>query len=141
MQFRNRLCHMVRFAPAVVWMGIIYYFSSLQNLQLEGDLSVYDFFLRKLAHMTEYGILTFLVWWGTDKRRDARTLLFAVSVAILYALTDEFHQTLVPTRDGKLFDIGVDIVGVIVSSLLIQYSHGGFIQKSRRYGKDRATNS
>ncbi len=49
---------LIRFAPPLLMMGIIYYVSSLSVLP--GSTVVWwDFILKKSAHMTEYALLFF----------------------------------------------------------------------------------
>jgi VanZ family protein len=40
--------------------------------------------------------------------------LYAFFIAIGYSLTDELHQLFIPTRQGRLRDILIDIVGMII---------------------------
>ncbi|MBS3783599.1 MAG: VanZ family protein, partial [Anaerolineae bacterium] len=42
----------------------------------------------------------------------------SAGMALLYALSDEYHQTFVPGRQGSLVDVAVDGVGVSVVMLL-----------------------
>ena len=74
--------------------------------------------IRKGGHLTEYGILAMLCWRavsrppGGDARgwnwRDAR---IAMTLAALYAVTDEFHQAFVPSRTASPWDVMVDACG------------------------------
>jgi hypothetical protein len=71
-------------------------------------------------HATEFAILTaglvalVNLWRPTCKRRN---VLLAGSIAVLFAVSDEFHQTFVPTRDGTLSDVLIDSVGVGLAML------------------------
>jgi VanZ family protein len=38
-------------------------------------------------------------------------------IALLYAFSDEWHQSFVPGREGALRDVGIDALGVIGVSL------------------------
>ncbi len=79
--------------------------------------------IRKLAHMTEYGILAVLTCWnirlrsGEENRLQKLCMtqgnLFAFLFSLLYAITDEYHQTFVPGRAGTFFDVCVDSVGAL----------------------------
>ncbi|HPY31385.1 MAG TPA: VanZ family protein [Verrucomicrobiota bacterium] len=73
---------------------------------------------RKLAHGIEYAVLALLLWRALRKPAAAdprpwdwsmagRTLLFVA----LYAASDEWHQHLVPTRQGAVSDVLLDILG------------------------------
>ena len=43
----------------------------------------------------------------------------ATLLSLLYGFSDEIHQTFVPTRNGSLFDILVDSIGISGMSLFI----------------------
>lgn len=82
--------------------------------------------LRKTAHMVEYGILSMLIWRALRKpvRGDRRPwrwpqALWALSLAFLYACTDEFHQGYVPSREGSLRDVGFDTAGAALGLLTV----------------------
>ncbi len=77
-----------------------------------------DFPIRKLAHMTEYGILSwityaFLTAWGIKAGKSG--YLFALSITFLYACTDEIHQIFVPGRSGQLVDVIIDTSGALIA--------------------------
>jgi VanZ family protein len=40
-------------------------------------------------------------------------LFYSLLLAIFYAVTDEYHQTLVSGRSGKILDVGIDSLGAI----------------------------
>lgn len=79
-----------------------------------------EFFIRKGGHVTEYAILTFL-WIMTllshMKLRKIAIPLGAM-LSILYAASDEWHQSFVPGRTGHAIDVGMDSIGVLIVSLL-----------------------
>ncbi|HEU5124009.1 MAG TPA: VanZ family protein [Verrucomicrobiae bacterium] len=75
---------------------------------------------RKGAHLTEYAVLAILFWRATRPlvKTEAKVwnwkLAFAsVAFVALYAGTDEFHQTLVPGRQGSVRDVLIDTTGAI----------------------------
>ncbi|MBI5103954.1 MAG: hypothetical protein HZB46_03005 [Solirubrobacterales bacterium] len=49
-----------RFGPPLALMALIFFLSAQPDLS--SGLGSWDLVLRKLAHMTEYGVL-FLLWW------------------------------------------------------------------------------
>jgi VanZ family protein len=77
---------------------------------------------RKLAHMTEYGILALFVYGPPDQKGlvfwRPRRALIAVLIAAAYSLTDEFHQFFVPGRTASLLDCGLDTVGASLAMLV-----------------------
>ena len=97
-------------APVVLWAAVIFALSSIPSLGT--GLGVWDTILRKLAHTVEYAVLGALLLRATG-RVD---LTFALGV--LYAASDEFHQTFVPGRHGSPVDVAIDAVGITVGIAL-----------------------
>jgi len=52
------------------------------------------------------------------------TFRLAFVIVLLYAIIDEWHQTLVPNRQARLLDVGVDMVGVVTALGLIWWRSG-----------------
>ncbi len=83
--------------------------------------SMLEFFIRKLAHVTEYFILCTLLLqtlFATAVSRLVATVV-AVQLSVLYAFSDEWHQTMVPNRTGHKIDVVVDSIGTVLAALLI----------------------
>ncbi len=102
----------VRFIPPILLMVTIYLLSSRQNLGT--GLGTWDYVLRKLAHMTEYGVLWFLWWWAFRYRYAA----LAAAITVLYAASDEIHQHFVPTRHGSPIDVLIDSTGIVIAMII-----------------------
>ncbi|WP_372791066.1 VanZ family protein [Paraconexibacter sp.] len=102
-----------RFAPPLALMALIFALSAQPDLS--SGLGTWDLVLRKLAHMTEYGLLWFL--WLRALGRPARPLA-AAAIAIAYAASDEWHQTFVEGRHGTPVDVLIDATGVLIASAL-----------------------
>ena len=96
--------------PVVVWAAVIFAFSSVPSLGT--DLGTWDLILRKVAHLTEYAIL------GALLRGRRRPRPSPCSLAGLYAVTDEVHQTFVEGRLGAPLDVAIDTVGALVGVLV-----------------------
>ncbi len=85
-------------------------------------ISRMQFYVRKAAHMTEYAVLAILLpvtlsMYGVSWK----TLVWlGPLLSILYACTDEYHQTFVPDRSGSPRDVLIDSVGILAGSLLLQ---------------------
>jgi VanZ family protein len=83
------------------------------------DKTVNDivFYARKCAHLTEYAVFALLIWralnhsrnnlppWSWPKVGGALLLVF------IYAASDEFHQSFVPTRTPRIHDVVIDTIG------------------------------
>ena len=74
--------------------------------------------VRKLAHFTEYLILCILWLNALSQSNIKHKYLYAILISILYACTDEYHQTFISNRSGRLFDVFIDSSGVIVGSVI-----------------------
>jgi len=106
----DRMALVGRFAPPLALMGLIFTLSAQQDLS--SGLGTADLVLRKLAHMTEYGLLWFL--WLRALGGPARPGV-AAGIAIAYAATDEVHQTFVEGRHGTPVDVLIDATGVAIA--------------------------
>ena len=98
--------------PVLGWAGLIFVLSSIPNLR--SSLS-YDLFMRKIAHIIEYAILTFLLLRAFQHSFNLTVLdlvVYPIIIAIIYAISDEFHQTFVIGRRCEFKDVLIDCVGV-----------------------------
>jgi len=103
--------------PVLVWMGVIFGFSALP-INHEAQFSWLDFIFKKTAHVTEYAILYFLVyraWSSQGKIPTTKIFISSLIFSFFYALSDEWHQTLTPGREGRLRDVGFDSLGMLLS--------------------------
>jgi VanZ family protein len=96
--------------PVLVWAAVIFAFSSVPDLGT--GLGGWDLVLRKLAHAAEYAVLGGLLMRATGRAGPAFAL------AVLYAGTDELHQTFVTGRVGALHDVAIDAVGAAIGIVL-----------------------
>jgi VanZ family protein len=105
---------LVRWMAVVFWMGVIFAFSATPSLASPFE-PVYDFILRKLAHLAVYTVLTVLLVraFRLHVARPTYAWLLAMLVAALYACSDEWHQTVVPGREGTVRDVMIDSLGVV----------------------------
>lgn len=101
-----------RWLPVGIWMGVIFAFSSIPSLE-SGLLPIWDLVVRKLAHMVEYAILAVLVLRAFSG--SPRTALWkTIALGVLYALTDELHQSFVSGRAAAISDVLIDGLGVLI---------------------------
>lgn len=111
-----------------LWMGAIFYVSSIPSVVTLFE-PIFDFTVKKLAHVVEYGILTVLLFNALRIHISSKGHLFfaAVSIATLYAFSDEWHQTFVPGREGTLRDVGIDALGVLIATFCLSRSNGAVV--------------
>lgn len=126
------------------WMGLVFYLSTrgwgghetqsfLDELLTDylppiraqlshTDLDTLNFMVRKLAHFTEYAILTALGYWAwssTFKQVPLSALRYALLTSILFAISDEWHQSFEPGRTSLLTDVLIDSFGASFAALLL----------------------
>jgi VanZ family protein len=102
-----------RWLPALLVMLVIFVLSSLPSAELL-YFDWADRIVKKGGHMIGYGILAVSYWHALSYRSDKRWLAWLL--AVLYALTDEFHQSFVPGRNASLWDVVVfDNLGALFS--------------------------
>ena len=122
--------------PLVLWMAVIFWASSDSDSGRRGSrllgpllrwmmpgvpsatIDEVIFLVRKLAHLSEYAVLAMLacrlfgIWPGpSDPRRPSRPFFLAWGFCVLYAVSDEWHQSFVPTRVGSVWDVVIDAAG------------------------------
>ena len=87
---------------------------------------IVHFFVRKLAHCTEYGMFGLFLYHSFTFRQpeswNTRSAVSAVVVAGLFSLTDEYHQSFVPGRTASIVDCGIDTFGALAGMLLLYAS-------------------
>lgn len=103
-----------RYLPPILWMIFMFYMSSKSDLPSNQVYAV-DFITKKIAHISEYFVLTLL--WARALKRPLPDL--ALIFALIYAFSDETHQLFIPNRSGALRDVGIDFLGITAATLLV----------------------
>lgn len=107
-----------RYLPVILWSGVIFLFSSWETPPSPQD-TLLNFLLKKTAHFVEYAILYYLAYRAANRRQYFYPLLFV----ILYAVSDEIHQSFVPGRHGRPADILIDAAGALIALTKIKVSN------------------
>lgn len=108
---------LLRWLPVLLWMALIFAFSAQPTLpHLPGPL--FDVLLKKGAHFAVYAVLAALCWRALAPRRGAWG--WAWLLVVLYACTDEWHQSFVPRRHPAATDVLIDAAGA-ATALCIMY--------------------
>jgi VanZ family protein len=105
-----------RWIPALVMMSVIFVFSAQPSENLP-KFDLLDKVVKKGGHIIGYGLLglAYLYAMGFNRKRYSIAWL----LAILYAITDEFHQSLVSSRHPSVWDVVVfDNLGAIAALYL-----------------------
>ena len=131
-RLRNRILSLLL---VVLWCGLIFG-ASAQNGKESGALSgmivdlvmrlfglssdrIHDMLtiiVRKGAHMSEYAILLLLLLWLLSSWTSLRGVgLYSLSLGIvIFAASDEYHQTFVDGRAGSVRDVVIDSCGAVL---------------------------
>lgn len=127
LMFKNNILFLIKYwLPVILWMGVIFYFSGQPDLS-SGLPHFYDWILRKAAHITEYFILTVLLLRALKRNFNLKkALLWSTIIALIYAFSDEYHQTFIEGRFGDIKDVGIDSIGII---LAIWFNSKSFLKK------------
>lgn len=106
-----------RWLWVAAWMGVIFFFSAQQSLPSMGSDWLEK--LRNIAgHFFAYAVLALLVWRAAaaDSRFTRGRLALVFVWCAIYALSDEWHQSLVPNRTADMRDWIVDMIGAWAGS-------------------------
>ena len=125
--------------PLIIWMGFIFmgstdsgsaghtsgFIEPLLHWLMPGfskeTIDHIHFLIRKCAHITEYAILGGLALRAIAPGRSLsfagkrwRIAGAALALTALYAASDEYHQSFVPSRGASVQDVFIDSCGACV---------------------------
>jgi VanZ family protein len=103
--------------PPLAMMALIFVLSGQPSDNI--DRAWWDVLLRKVAHVTEYAVLTALWWRALRSLGVRRPILAAIAISLAYAATDEYHQTFIEGRHGTPVDVLIDSIGMSIAAFLI----------------------
>ena len=118
----------IKWICLIVWMIVIFLFSNqphsgqathsiieqvLPILKEPKQIDLTNFIIRKIAHFSEYFILTLLIYSVLKeyKINNKKRFIYSIIFCILYACTDEFHQIFVIGRTATIRDCIIDTMG------------------------------
>jgi VanZ family protein len=82
--------------------------------------------VRKGAHVTVYAVLALLLWrgnriyFGKPPQMSWREYWCILAFCVVYAVSDEFHQSFVSSRYGSVYDVLLDAAGAAAGLLLLR---------------------
>ncbi|MBE3570839.1 MAG: VanZ family protein [Bacillales bacterium] len=125
----------------LVWCGTIFSFSQsslftgantakvirhiVQYFGLEGtndhsdSVFSFNFIIRKFAHLSAFGFLAFLVWKAMFPNKFS--YIGAWCFTVLYAASDEWHQSFRPGRTALFSDVLIDAAGAFMVLLFVRF--------------------
>lgn len=127
----------------ITWMAFIFIMSSFNSTESSNqsnfivnfivdifninNIELLSLIIRKLAHFTEYFILGILVYNMIHSYNKKSYI--AIIICILYAISDEIHQSFVPGRSCQILDMTIDSLGAIAGIYLLQIINKHIISK------------
>jgi len=101
--------------PALAVMALIFMLSSQSGLRVSADAEI-DKPFRISGHLLAYALLAAMLLLGQTAggRPHPRDAAVTLAIALIYAVSDEFHQSFVPDRTGRVDDLVVDAAGALV---------------------------
>ena len=79
-----------------------------------------------VGHLVLYAVLGSLlqicIWsWRGSLDWSARWAVVAITIAVLYGISDEYHQSLVPGRTAAVLDVVVDSTGAVLAVVAVTF--------------------
>jgi len=111
-RFAGPLTRRAAWVASVLWMAVIFGFSSLPGSAIPGGVGAY-------GHFGAYAVLGGLLFLAfAHETAPGRAVAYAVLTASLYGVTDEVHQAFVPGRVPDAADWGMDTLGALAGAWL-----------------------
>ncbi|NIM92547.1 MAG: hypothetical protein GTO18_02370 [Anaerolineales bacterium] len=111
MTFRQ---YLTRWLPAFLLMAVIFLLSSLPSEDIPHYGSL-DLLIKKGGHALGYALLAIAYFYALPRSLSSiYRAIIALLMAILFALSDEFHQSFVQGRNSSLTDVFIDTMGAAV---------------------------
>ena len=141
----KRIKFVNKWLPVLLWAAVIFLFSTEhfaapQSSRILGPLlhwlfpgitpeqvSSVQFVVRKLGHCFEYFVLAVLLYRAlyaeSGGRSSVRPAAMTMGLAVIWAITDEFHQSLVPSRTASIVDVMIDGIGALCGTFWMYLRH------------------
>ena len=113
--------------PTLFWCTLIFILSSKPTTQAS-YFDLIDFIIKKSAHIFIYAMLYFLVFRAVNevkiefinkrikiKYTSGSSFFIPFLFCLLYAISDEYHQSFIPGRTARIRDIGFDFIGMFIA--------------------------
>ncbi len=106
--------------PPIIWMGLIFLLSSRPTIKTT-QIYWQDFLVKKTAHFVEYAILSFLhirAFLGSSLLQK-KSFILAFLLSLIYAASDEYHQSFVPGKETRVRDDVIDSIGALFAIYVV----------------------
>ena len=84
-----------------------------------------SFLIQKTGHFTEYLILALVLYRALRQtggsRASRRAASLTLAAGVIFAVSDEWHQSFVPHREPTVRDILIDLAGILAALALSRW--------------------
>ena len=93
----------------------------LNEVEKERALKKIEHCIRKLAHFSLYTVVGFLLMslMSTYKLKQKNKVSTSLIIGLIYAISDEIHQSFMPNRTPMIGDVCIDTCGVITGIIVL----------------------
>jgi hypothetical protein len=121
-----------RWGPAILIMGLIFIASSASGSSIP-DFGSMNLFVLKGGHLLGYALLGAAWLHGMSGGGSiTRSRVAAAGIlVILYAISDEWHQSFTPGRNPALRDICIDTAGGFLGMACLHWARKRFLHPVR----------
>ena len=95
----------------------------LEPSKKEKVLGKIEHVIRKFAHFSLYTLVGILAMslMSTYKIKQTKRIGISLGIGVLYAISDEIHQSFVPGRGPMVSDVFIDTFGVVFGIIIIMF--------------------
>jgi VanZ family protein len=104
--------------PMLIYMGIIFYFSSGPVTSVPVRW-MSDYFLHGAAYCVLYILAFWAIHEGLSRIENRGGYWLPLLITALYGISDEWHQSFVESRHASILDATADFVGGLVGVCLV----------------------
>lgn len=93
----------------------------LEETKKEEMLGKIEHIIRKLAHFSLYTVVGILLMglMSTYNIKKSNRICLSFAIGLLYAVSDEIHQSFIPGRGPAVGDVLIDSCGVIAGIVIV----------------------
>jgi len=105
--------------PAVIIMAIIFAASATPGSEMP-KFGILDLLIKKGGHMLGYALLATAFFRALRRGKSVSRFQFilSLSLTVLYAISDEWHQSFTPGRTPSFQDVCIDAAGGFIGLAL-----------------------
>lgn len=119
--------------PVICYSAMIFGVSSLPMGKSAPPFPAAD----KVIHIAEYSGFGYLLARGFMNSFPtwplAKVSVLAVGTGVAYGISDEFHQSFVPSRESSIYDVFADTIGTVLGNIV----YFGFYRRRKNPEMDR----